>query len=274
MIRPSIVALVLGLAASAALVPLAHAAPNRAPVHQPPLKQPNPAARVAQDHCVREANRRGFTVIDTSNFQQQRDGWKVNLRVRDSRGKTHNGSCFFETRSRDVDLYGFGWGWDDDGDDRFEFNCSSGGSKYAECPMPIKGRAELVKRRSDAPCVEGRSWGQRGDRVWVDKGCRARFTVVRTGGPGHRPGHDDGPGRNPPPPAGRPGTPNKVTSADQARRACSAEVQRHGYTVREVGAVSTSGNEYRMTLKVRGKNNSQRTVSCRVDRASGNAWIT
>jgi hypothetical protein len=50
--------------------------------------------------------------------------------------------------------------------------------------LPVDGRARLVKQKSDSPCVEGRSWGQRGDRVWVDRGCRARFEVVRGGGGG------------------------------------------------------------------------------------------
>jgi hypothetical protein len=56
--------------------------------------------------------------------------------------------------------------------------------KYRECQLPVKGRAVLVKRLSDARCVEGQSWGQRGDRVWVSSGCRAKFEVTRSGGGG------------------------------------------------------------------------------------------
>jgi len=93
-----------------------------------------------------------------------------------------NGSCFVETRSGDVNLYGFGWGWNDDGDVRMQFNCASVDSKYRECQLPVRGRAVLVKRISDARCVEGQSWGQRNDRVWVDHGCRAKFEVARSGG--------------------------------------------------------------------------------------------
>jgi len=162
------------------------AAPQaRAPVTQPALKQaPAPQTRSAQGDCVREANRRGFTVLDTSNFQQFRDGWSIDLRVRNQRGQVTNGSCFVETRTGDVNLYGFGWGYDDDGDDRMRFNCASVDMKYRECQLPVKGRAVLVKRLSDARCVEGQSWDQRGDRVWVNHGCRAKFEVTRTGGGG------------------------------------------------------------------------------------------
>jgi hypothetical protein len=159
------------------------AAPKaRATVTQPALKQaPAPQMRSAQGDCVREANRRGFTVLDTSNFQQFRDGWSIDLRVRNQRGQVTNGSCFVETRTGDVNLYGFGWGYDDDGDDRMLFNCASVDMKYRECQLPVRGRAVLVQRLSDARCVEGQSWGQRGDRVWVANGCRARFEVTRTG---------------------------------------------------------------------------------------------
>jgi len=155
----------------------------RAPINQPALKQaPAPQTRSAQGDCVREANRRGFAVLDTGNFQQFKDGWSIDLRVRNQRGQVTNGSCFVATRTGDVNLYGFGWGYDDDGDDRMQFSCASVDMKYRECQLPVKGRAVLVKRLSDARCVEGQSWGQRGDRVWVDNGCRARFEVTRTGG--------------------------------------------------------------------------------------------
>ena len=157
----------------------------RAPVNQPALKQaPAAQTRSAQSDCVREANRRGFTVLDTSNFQQFREGWSIDLRVRNQRGQVTNGSCFVQTSSGDVNLYGFGWGYDDDGDDRMQFNCASVDMKYRECQLPVNGRAVLVKRLSDARCVEGQSWGQRGDRVWVSNGCRAKFEVTRTGGGG------------------------------------------------------------------------------------------
>jgi hypothetical protein len=122
--------------------------------------------------------------LDTSNFQQFRDGWSIDLRVRNQRGQVTNGSCFVETRTGDVNLYGFGWGYDDDGDDRMQFNCASVDMKYRECQLPVRGRAVLVKRLSDSRCVEGQSWGQRGDRLWVANGCRARFEVTRSGGGG------------------------------------------------------------------------------------------
>jgi hypothetical protein len=157
----------------------------RPKVQQPELKSA-PAVRSAQSDCVREANRRGFAVLDTSNFKQFGDGWTLDMRVRDMQGRVSNGSCFVETRTGDASLSGFGWGYDDEGDERTEFSCASADMRYRECQLPVNGRARLIKRRSDAPCIEGQSWGQRGDRVWVDQGCRAKFEVVRasSGGSG------------------------------------------------------------------------------------------
>lgn len=154
----------------------------RGAIEQPALKQAPAQMRSAQSACLREANRRGYTVIDTGNYRQSRDGWSVDLRARDRRGRTTDGSCFVETRTGEVSLYGFGWGDDWNGRHTLEFVCASTDSRYRECQLPVDGRARLVKRISDARCVEGRSWGQRRDRVWVDEGCRARFEVTRSGG--------------------------------------------------------------------------------------------
>ncbi|MGB7737959.1 MAG: DUF3011 domain-containing protein [Steroidobacteraceae bacterium] len=184
-IARSFLAALFALAVTIPVPGLAEQAPApmaRAPINQPALKQaPEAQTRSAQGDCVREANRRGFTVLDTSNFQQFQGGWSIDLRVRNQRGQVTNGSCFVETRTGDVNLYGFGWGYDDEGDDRMQFNCASVDMKYRECQLPVNGRAVLVQRLSDARCVEGQSWGQRGDRVWVANGCRARFEVTRTG---------------------------------------------------------------------------------------------
>lgn len=141
------------------------------------------ATRSAQSDCTREVERRGYRVVATGNFQQLKDGWQLEIKARDQGGRTVSGTCFVETRDGDVTLYGFGWGGGNPVDE-FEFTCASPDHRYRECQLPVDGRARLVKQRSDAPCIEGRSWGQRGDRVWVDKGCRARFKVVRGGGGG------------------------------------------------------------------------------------------
>jgi len=54
--------------------------------------------------------------------------------------------------------------------------CESQDGRYHECRMPGDARrVQLVRQVSDTQCVEGRNWGQRGGRIWVDRGCRGEF---------------------------------------------------------------------------------------------------
>lgn len=222
---------------------------ERPAVQQPTLKAAGASSRSVQSDCVREANRRGFAVLDTSNFRRFREGWSVDLRVRDARGREHRGACFVETSSRDVTLYGLGWGYDDRGDDRMQFSCASIDNRYRECRLPVDGRARLVERVSNARCVEGQSWGQRGDRVWVDHGCRARFEVSRWQ-------RDDHPGRG----RGVPGGPHV------AEQACLAEAERRGYRVVQAGRATLGRNGYHTTLRVRMPRGEVRGLGCHYDR--------
>lgn len=81
------------------------------------------------------------------------------------------------------------------------FNCSSNG-QYQQCRIPGSGNPQdvrLVKQLSREACIQGKTWGVRGNNVWVDRGCRADFALV---GPGSRPpyyGHPSyGPPKGPP----------------------------------------------------------------------------
>ena len=60
--------------------------------------------------------------------------------------------------------------------------CSSISNRYQECRTPFRGRAVLTQQISNSRCVEGRNWGQRREVIWVNAGCRARFSEVSGGG--------------------------------------------------------------------------------------------
>lgn len=72
---------------------------------------------------------------------------------------------------------GPGWG-NGGGADSF-LNCSSEDGHRQYCPVNTRGGVRLVKQRSDASCREGYSWGYDRGGIWVDRGCRADFQVVR-----------------------------------------------------------------------------------------------
>ena len=137
------------------------------------------AGRSAQSDCAREANRRGYQVQRTGDFRQIQDGWQLELTLRNAQGRSDDGICTVRTSTGQVSFSGFEFGAGGGGGGGMLFDCLSEGAKYRECQLPVDGRARLVRRYSKAPCEEGYSWGQRGDRVWVDRGCRAQFEVLR-----------------------------------------------------------------------------------------------
>lgn len=58
--------------------------------------------------------------------------------------------------------------------------CESRDNRYREC-RGFEGRARLERALSDAPCIEGRTWGTRKGVIWVDRGCRGRFVSAERG---------------------------------------------------------------------------------------------
>ncbi len=56
--------------------------------------------------------------------------------------------------------------------------CESGNMDYRKCG--VNGRiddARLARQISGSPCIQGRTWGYDKHSLWVDKGCRADFSV-------------------------------------------------------------------------------------------------
>jgi hypothetical protein len=62
--------------------------------------------------------------------------------------------------------------------------CASDNGRRNFCPADTDGGVEMVRKRSDASCDYGSSWGYEPRGVWVDRGCRADFRIG--GGRGDR----------------------------------------------------------------------------------------
>lgn len=74
--------------------------------------------------------------------------------------------------------------------------CESRNGRYSECRAETRGGVRLVRVRGGR-CQQGRTWGWRADRIWVNNGCRADFQT-RAGfgggnGGGYYPPQDNGP---------------------------------------------------------------------------------
>jgi hypothetical protein len=70
--------------------------------------------------------------------------------------------------------------------------CESDDDRRRVCNVDTRGGVQLVRQLSRSPCIEGRTWGQSRDGVWVDRGCRAEFSVSGGGWGGGRPGDNNG----------------------------------------------------------------------------------
>jgi hypothetical protein len=78
---------------------------------------------------------------------------------------------------------GYGWGRGDDYSDRYGnssaqlFRCESNDGRGRRCDVPVYRDVHLVRQMSRSACTEGHSWGRDRRGVWVDRGCRAEFSV-------------------------------------------------------------------------------------------------
>jgi len=59
--------------------------------------------------------------------------------------------------------------------------CSSRDSQYTYCRAHTEDVVQLSRQLSSTDCIEGRTWGYDRHGIWVDKGCRAEFTIGRSG---------------------------------------------------------------------------------------------
>ena len=59
----------------------------------------------------------------------------------------------------------------------YKVYCASDDFYRHFCTINADGGVELIRQRSEASCIYGRTWGVAGGRIWVDRGCRADFAV-------------------------------------------------------------------------------------------------
>ncbi|MEJ5301469.1 MAG: DUF3011 domain-containing protein [Thermodesulforhabdaceae bacterium] len=62
--------------------------------------------------------------------------------------------------------------------------CESHKMRYRFCEVEVRGSVRMIKQISDAPCIEGQTWGYDRYGIWVTNGCRAKFEIEeRVSGP-------------------------------------------------------------------------------------------
>lgn len=63
------------------------------------------------------------------------------------------------------------------GYDQQTVNCSSNNGRKNYCGVFGNRDIRLARQISGSACVQGKTWGTDGRGLWVDRGCRADFSV-------------------------------------------------------------------------------------------------
>ena len=55
--------------------------------------------------------------------------------------------------------------------------CASDDMHRKVCPANTREDVRIIRQRSEADCIYGRTWGFGPEGIWVDRGCRADFVI-------------------------------------------------------------------------------------------------
>jgi hypothetical protein len=156
--------------------------------HPPSLdaRTPQKMAPGANFNCSSEDGHRKFCPVDTSGGVQlvyQRSGSPCVLDQTwgfDRRGVWVDRGCRadFAIGAASNGSGGSNWtGWGE----RYNVYCASDDGRRNVCPVRTRGGVRLLRKRSDARCIYGESWGYDREGIWVDRGCRADFEIGESG---------------------------------------------------------------------------------------------
>lgn len=67
--------------------------------------------------------------------------------------------------------------------DTVKLYCASDDWRLHWCPVDVGGGVELLKQKSQALCLYGKTWGYDDRGIWVDRGCRADFEAGEISAP-------------------------------------------------------------------------------------------
>jgi hypothetical protein len=99
------------------------------------------------------------------------------------RGRDFSYTAVFEIRSGNLrslnySFSGNGGGNNPDPGTGQIIYCGSEDGRRHECSVDTSAGVSLSAQRSEAQCVQGRTWGFRRGYIWVDRGCRGDFLVA------------------------------------------------------------------------------------------------
>lgn len=118
------------------------------------------------NHCAADTRRGVSLVKQTSRSQCIRgQSWGE-----DARGIWVSGGCRADFRLGNAN--------GGENPSAIRFKCESSDGSQRHCSSRYRGDIRIVRQLSHSACIEGDTWGQDRDGVWVSRGCRAEFEVI------------------------------------------------------------------------------------------------
>lgn len=125
----------------------------------------------------------------------------------------------------------------------YTVTCESKRQNRANCPVKPNAVVRLHRQLSTKNnCVRGTSWGQVDDAIWVDKSCKAIFSVL--------PWSSENPGLHP--------------TRELARQTCTEKAKEHLFSVKSTRLIETSQNHIDVELDAT-RNRVNVELMCRFD---------
>jgi len=132
----------------------------------------------------------------------------------------------------------------------YTVRCESRANSRTNCRIEAQAVVRLYRQSSKAPCQQGYSWGQSGQNLWVDKGCRGVFDISPWSS--QVPGFD--------------------TSREQARQACTREARKHQFSVLNTRIIETGHRHFDVELETK-RDRVEMDLMCRYDVNAGTARL-
>ena len=144
---------------------------------------PAPQGQTMRMTCSSDDMRRHFCAVDTLGgvwmVHQKSEAKCIQDRTwgYDNRGIWVDRGCRAEFEIGAVQSRGGEGGFRGWGESYFIY-CPSEDMGRQWCPADSRFGVRLIRQRSEAPCIQDRTWGYGKRGIWVDRGCRADFQVT------------------------------------------------------------------------------------------------
>ncbi len=122
-----------------------------------------------------------------SNTETRVQGSGTYLKDRNDPGRSFNYDAIFVIQGgalRTLNYNFTGGGDSGGGGGGATIYCASDDGRRKTCPTDTAGGVRLVRQVSGSPCIQGQTWGFNRRNIWVDRGCRADFSVGYDSGGG------------------------------------------------------------------------------------------